>query len=309
MTHVRMHVDEIDLDAALVRQLLRAQMPEWADLPIARVASSGTDNAMFRLGDDMVVRMPRIERAVPRLDNEQRWLPVLASAPSPRDAESAREGRTAARATPGSGRSTRGSRATTRSTPRFDDLAEAAREHRRARSTRCSTSTTVARRRASRDAAANRCRRPNNRRGRAIEEPHEPGRRRRRHRRVGGGIASLGVGSRPGLVPWRHRPGNLLVHGGRSVHAVIDFGSIGVGDPACDLVIAWDLFDRTHAPGAPRSGEVDDAHVGIGAADGPCAPHSGRSRTTCTRTRRWSPRPGTSSPRCSQRRPEQGESA
>ena len=78
MTHVRMHVDEIDLDAALVRQLLRAQMPEWADLPIARVASSGTDNAMFRLGDDMVVRMPRVERAVPRLDNEQRWLPALA---------------------------------------------------------------------------------------------------------------------------------------------------------------------------------------------------------------------------------------
>ena len=73
-----MHDDELDLDAALVQRLLRAQMPRWADLPIARVASSGTDNAMFRLGDDMVVRMPRVERAVPRLENEQRWLPALA---------------------------------------------------------------------------------------------------------------------------------------------------------------------------------------------------------------------------------------
>jgi aminoglycoside phosphotransferase (APT) family kinase protein len=78
MTHVRMHDDEIDLDAALVQRLLRAQMPEWGDLPIVRVASSGTDNAMFRLGDDMVVRMPRVERAVPRLENEQRGLPALA---------------------------------------------------------------------------------------------------------------------------------------------------------------------------------------------------------------------------------------
>jgi len=73
-----MHDDELDLDAALVQRLLRAQMPQWADLPITRIASSGTDNAMFRLGAEMVVRMPRVERAVPRLDNEQRWMPVVA---------------------------------------------------------------------------------------------------------------------------------------------------------------------------------------------------------------------------------------
>ncbi len=64
MTHVRMHEDELDIDDALVRGLLRAQQPQWADLPLRRVVSSGTDNAMFRLGDDMVVRLPRIERAV-----------------------------------------------------------------------------------------------------------------------------------------------------------------------------------------------------------------------------------------------------
>ena len=79
MTHVRMHEDELDIDDALVRGLLRAQQPQWADLPLHRVVSSGTDNAMFRLGDDMVVRLPRIERAVGALTHEQRWLPVLAS--------------------------------------------------------------------------------------------------------------------------------------------------------------------------------------------------------------------------------------
>ena len=79
MTHIRMHEDELDIDDALVRGLLRAQQPQWADLPLHRVVSSGTDNAMFRLGDDMVVRLPRIERAVSALTHEQRWLPVLAS--------------------------------------------------------------------------------------------------------------------------------------------------------------------------------------------------------------------------------------
>ena len=52
MTHIRMHEDELDIDDALVRGLLRAQQPQWADLPLHRVVSSGTDNAMFRLGDD-----------------------------------------------------------------------------------------------------------------------------------------------------------------------------------------------------------------------------------------------------------------
>ena len=51
---VQMHVDEVDTDAELVRRLLRAQHPQWADLPITRVPSAGTDNAMYRLGDDLV---------------------------------------------------------------------------------------------------------------------------------------------------------------------------------------------------------------------------------------------------------------
>lgn len=59
-----MHADEVATDALLVRRLLAAQFPQWADLPIAAVASAGTDNALYRLGDDMVVRLPRIGLAV-----------------------------------------------------------------------------------------------------------------------------------------------------------------------------------------------------------------------------------------------------
>jgi aminoglycoside phosphotransferase (APT) family kinase protein len=73
-----MHVDEVDTDAALVRRLLAAQFPHWADLPIEPVASSGTDNAIYRLGHDMSVRLPRIGWATGQVEKEERWLPKLA---------------------------------------------------------------------------------------------------------------------------------------------------------------------------------------------------------------------------------------
>ena len=73
-----MHDDEVDTDADLVRRLLRSQHPQWADLPIERVASAGTDNAMYRLGRKLAVRLPRIHWAVDVVAKEQRWLPALA---------------------------------------------------------------------------------------------------------------------------------------------------------------------------------------------------------------------------------------
>jgi aminoglycoside phosphotransferase (APT) family kinase protein len=45
----KMHADEVDTDVSLVRRLLAAQFPHWADLPIAPVESDGTDNAIYRL--------------------------------------------------------------------------------------------------------------------------------------------------------------------------------------------------------------------------------------------------------------------
>ena len=73
----KMHADEVTTDASLVRRLLAAQFPQWADLPIAPVPSAGTDNALYRLGPDMVVRLPRIGWAVGQAEKEWRWLPIL----------------------------------------------------------------------------------------------------------------------------------------------------------------------------------------------------------------------------------------
>ena len=74
----KMHTDEVETDVALVRRLLAAQLPHWAQLPLTPVRSAGTDNALYRLGDTMVVRLPRIPWAAGQGDKEHRWLPQLA---------------------------------------------------------------------------------------------------------------------------------------------------------------------------------------------------------------------------------------
>jgi aminoglycoside phosphotransferase (APT) family kinase protein len=73
-----MHADEIDIDAGLVRRLIAEQFPEWTSLPLEQVRPYGTDNALYRLGDDLVVRLPRRERTAATLEKERRWLPKLA---------------------------------------------------------------------------------------------------------------------------------------------------------------------------------------------------------------------------------------
>jgi aminoglycoside phosphotransferase (APT) family kinase protein len=73
-----MHPDEIATSVSLVRLLLAAQFPEWADLAVEPVGSSGTDNALYRLGSDKVVRLPRRDVDALRLEKERRWLPQLA---------------------------------------------------------------------------------------------------------------------------------------------------------------------------------------------------------------------------------------
>jgi len=73
-----MHADEAAIDAALLRRLLRDQFPQWAELPLEPVLPMGTDNALYRLGDELVVRLPRRERTRITLEKERRWLPTLA---------------------------------------------------------------------------------------------------------------------------------------------------------------------------------------------------------------------------------------
>lgn len=69
---------EVAVDADLVRRLLAAQHPDLADLPLAE-AASGWDNVMFRLGDELAVRLPRRRVAAPLIATEQAWLPEVAA--------------------------------------------------------------------------------------------------------------------------------------------------------------------------------------------------------------------------------------
>ena len=55
----KMHADEVDIDAGLVARLVALQFPAWADLPVEEVASAGTVNAIYRLGPELMVRLPR----------------------------------------------------------------------------------------------------------------------------------------------------------------------------------------------------------------------------------------------------------
>lgn len=67
----------VEVSAAVVRALLRDQQPDLVDSPLVRVAN-GWDNATFRLGDDLVVRLPRRDEAVPLILHEQRYVPGIA---------------------------------------------------------------------------------------------------------------------------------------------------------------------------------------------------------------------------------------
>jgi aminoglycoside phosphotransferase (APT) family kinase protein len=67
------------IDEALACALVRSQFPRWAHLPMRRVARDGWDNRSFRLGDEMVVRLPSAEAYAAQVEKEHRWLPVLAA--------------------------------------------------------------------------------------------------------------------------------------------------------------------------------------------------------------------------------------
>jgi aminoglycoside phosphotransferase (APT) family kinase protein len=227
-------------DASLARRLVATQFPQWADLPVAAVEHDGWDNSTFRLGSELSVRLPSGDWYAEQVAKEQRWLPVLAPQlplpiPEPvAEGEPDREfpypwsvyrwldGELAAHA-------------------RIDDLPQFA---------------------ADLAAFLNALARID-----ATDGP-PPG----RHNWFRGGplatyadetheaIAKLGGEIRRDAVEriwedamsttWERDPvwfhgdvatGNLLVRDGR-LAAVIDFGTSGVGDPACDTVIAWTFF-------------------------------------------------------------------
>ncbi|HEX6710344.1 MAG TPA: aminoglycoside phosphotransferase family protein, partial [Rubrobacter sp.] len=74
----KMHADEVNIDVALVRRLIAAQFPHWADLPIKPVEAGGVDNRTFHLGAHMTVRLPSAAQYALQVEKEHTWLPKLA---------------------------------------------------------------------------------------------------------------------------------------------------------------------------------------------------------------------------------------
>jgi aminoglycoside phosphotransferase (APT) family kinase protein len=78
MSANKIHADQIDSDELLVRRLLADQFPQWADLPVTAVPTSGTENAIYRLGAEMGVRLPYRPGKDDQLEKLDRWLPSFA---------------------------------------------------------------------------------------------------------------------------------------------------------------------------------------------------------------------------------------
>ncbi len=241
MTSETMHIDRDAIDASLVRRLVAGQFPRWADLPVGPVEPSGWDNRTFHLGDEMSVRLPSAEGYAAQVAKEHRWLPKLAPhlplpIPVPLAMGSPADGY------PWPWSVYRWIEGETATVERIADLPRFATE-------------------LARFLAALQRIDPTGGPPAGPENFHRGGslttydaETRRAIAALDGTIdaaaatdvweTALAATWRGSLV-WFHgdvAAGNLLVEAGR-LNAVIDFGCSGVGDPACDLAIAWTLFE------------------------------------------------------------------
>ena len=79
MSGRHLHADQPAVDDALVQRLIASQHARWAGLPIERVASDGTTNAIYRLGPAVAMRLPLVRYGEQAIEVEGRWLPQIAS--------------------------------------------------------------------------------------------------------------------------------------------------------------------------------------------------------------------------------------
>jgi aminoglycoside phosphotransferase (APT) family kinase protein len=248
-----MHPDEVPTSPALVRALVDEQFPEWAELPVEPVASFGTDHALYRLGGAMVARLPRRTVNEASLRSERRWLPRLAphlplAVPLPLT-----DGR------PGYGYPFEWSvyRWLDGEPAEHEPIADLA----RAASDLAEFVSALQRI----DPTGGPTPGPHNAfRGAPLERFDE---------RTRASIAELGVDAAAlweealAAPPWDRAPvwhhgdldvRNLLVKHGR-VSGVIDFGCLGVGDPACDVAVAWKVLPTEQRDRFREALAVDDA--------------------------------------------------
>jgi aminoglycoside phosphotransferase (APT) family kinase protein len=258
MSTGRLHDDEIGTDADLVRRLLAAQHPEWAGLSIERFDSTGTSHYIYRLGSDLAVRLPRRPGTVAEIAKDQQWLARLApqlplAIPAP-----------IAAGKPGEGypwewsvyRWLAGESATVDG---VDDLVQAATDLGRFVAALQQIDTT----------GAPGPSEDNYWRGCPLaardEVTHHGIELLRGQIDTAAAIHvwqdALATPEWPEPPVWIHgdlMPGNLLIEAGR-LHAVIDFGCLGVGDPACDLQIAWNFLTGESRDAYRAALVVDDA--------------------------------------------------
>lgn len=71
-------MEKVEITPALVTALIAEQFPQWAELAVSPVELDGWDNTTFRLGDELLVRLPSADGYVAQVDKEHRWLPILA---------------------------------------------------------------------------------------------------------------------------------------------------------------------------------------------------------------------------------------
>lgn len=230
-----------DVTACLVRRLLAAQFPQWAELPIAPMLSAGTDNALYRLGEAMVVRLPAAAWAAGQAAREWRFLPGLAAhlplaVPIPLGLGVPGEGFAAAwsvcRWVPGRDAQV---------APPEDMMAAAQALAGFVRALRAIDATG-----GPTPGAANS--------GRGVALTARDAAVRRALRECAGLVDTVAVGRAwqralaarawEGTPVWLHgdlHRGNLVVRDG-VLAGVIDFGCMAVGDPACDLMPGWSMF-------------------------------------------------------------------
>lgn len=258
-----MHSDEIDIDAGLVGRLVAAQFPQWEGARLTRVGAHGTDHAIFRLGDRLAVRLPRHPGAAGQVEKEQAWLPRLAPhLPTPIPAPVAAgvptdsfpwpwsicvwlEGEPATEAPlqhdAGVGRALGAFVKSMGAIPA--DGAPAPGPHNAWRGVDLKARDKVTRR--------------------AIEALGD---------QIDGDAArsvwdrALEARRWEGPPIWLHgdlMPGNLLLQGER-LAGVLDFGCMGAGDPACDLIPAWNLLAGQGREAFHAAADLDAASLARG---------------------------------------------
>lgn len=255
---VLMHPDEVSTDSDLVRRLVELQFPEWVGLTVEPVPSGGTDNALYRLGDELVVRLPRHRRTAATLERERTWLPRLAPLLPVAAPEPVADGR------PGDGypwtwsiyRWLPGEPATPE---RLADPSAFAADL----ATLVTAFWRIDPSGGPEPAEANAFR------GVPLADRDQAVRRAidERAGSIDAAAATAAWENALGARAW-DRPGvwihgdldsrNLLVVDAR-LSAVLDFGCIGIGDPACDVAVAWKALTPETRPAFRSALDVDDA--------------------------------------------------